>query len=113
LILTRLLEDRVAVQGTMLRSTIHTVPADEYWPVMAATRRSNREWLSRAQGPQVASTDMAALARAIREELADGPLRVAELSERLDNRGFPPRALTWASPWVEMLRIPPSGTWER
>jgi hypothetical protein len=56
---------------------------------------------------------MGAVARAIREELAGGPMRIGDLSERLVERGYPPRAATWAATWVPMVRVPPSGTWER
>lgn len=111
--LTQLLEERRAVQGTMLRVTIHTVSSAEYWLVMAGIERSNRAWSARVQAPQMGSTDMAAVADAVRDELADGPLRFAELAERIERRGFPPRAAAWAQTWVPMLRVPPSGTWER
>lgn len=111
--LTRALEERRAVQGTMLRATIHTVAAGDYWPTMAGVRRINREWYSRVQAREIGSTDMAAVARAIREELADGPLRMAELTKRMVARGFPQRATAWAGTWVDMVRVPPSGTWER
>ena len=110
--LTRALEDRSAVQGTMMRGTIHTVSSADYWPMMAGISRINREWFSK-QVRAMAETDMVAVGSAVREELADGPLRVAELTARLEARGFPPRSAGWASWWVESLRVPPSGTWER
>ena len=110
--LTRALEERRVVQGTMLRGTIHTVSAADYWPAMAGVSRINREWFSK-QVRVMAETDMPAVARAVREELAAGPLRIGELSDRIAARGFPPRAAFWASWWVELLRVPPSGTWER
>jgi Winged helix DNA-binding domain len=111
--LTRLLEERRAVQGTMLRVTIHTVSAADYWPTMAGIRRANREWSARVQGREIGSTDLEAVAAAIREELAGGPLRATELTDRLERRGFPRRAFAWAATSVEMVRVPPSGTWER
>jgi hypothetical protein len=111
--LTGALEERRAVQGTMMRATIHTVAADDYWPMMAGIRRFNREWYAKAQAAAIGATDMEAVADAIREELAGGPLRIGHLSERLAERGFPPRAATWAATWVDMVRVPPSGTWER
>lgn len=110
--LTRALEDRRAVQATMMRATIHTVSAADYWPMMAGVRRVNREWYTRVQR-DIAATDMEAVADAVRVELADGPLRMAELTDRLAARGFPPRASNWAGLWVDMVRVPPSGTWER
>jgi hypothetical protein len=111
--LTKALEERRAVQGTMLRATIHTVSAADYWPTMAGVRRVNREWYARVQAREVGSTDMEDVALAIREELGDGPLRMGELTKRIVARGFPERASAWAATWVEMVRVPPSGTWER
>ena len=111
--LTQALEDRRLVQGTMMRATIHTVSAVDYWPMMAGVRRINREWYARVAASAIGETDMSAVANGIREELADGPLRFAELSERIAARGFPERAAAWAQAWVEMVRVPPSGTWER
>ena len=111
--LTRALEERRAIQGTMMRATIHTVSAADYWPIMAGVRRANREWFGRAQAAAIGDIDMTAVAAAVREELVDGPLRMAVLSERLVRRGFPPRAASWAGMWVDLVRVPPSGTWER
>jgi hypothetical protein len=111
--LTQALTDRRVVQGTMMRGTIHTVSAADYWPMMAGIGRVNREWFSKAQAAAMAGTDMKAVAAAVRGELADGPLRQAELAERLQSRGFPRSVLTWAGLWVEIVRVPPSGTWER
>lgn len=111
--LTQALEERRAIQGTMLRATIHTVSAADYWPTMAGVRRANREWYARVQSREIGSTDMAAVARAMREELANGPMRMGELTRRIAERGFPERATAWAATWVDMVRVPPSGTWER
>ncbi len=110
--LTHALEERRAVQGTMMRVTIHTVSAADYWPMMAGIRRVNREWFARVQRG-IAPDDMQAVVAAVREELAHGPLRMAVLTERLVARGFPPRSAGWAGLWVDMVRVPPSGTWER
>jgi len=49
--LTRALEDRRAVQGTMMRITIHLVSAGDYPLVAAGTRPSRRAgWLRYHQG---------------------------------------------------------------
>ena len=111
--LTRALEGARAIQGTMMRATIHTVSAADYWPMMAGIGRVNREWYSKVQAGPMAGTDMEAVARAVREELASGPLRVRELTERVVAHGFPGPAAGWAGLWVELVRVPPSGTWER
>ena len=111
--LTCLLESRRVVQGTMLRVTIHTVSAADYWPTMAGIRRANRAWSARVHAREIGSTDMEAVTAALRDELAAGPLRASEVTDRLERRGFPRRAFAWAATWVEMVRVPPSGTWER
>ena len=111
--LTQALEEARAIQGTMMRATIHTVSAADYWPMMAGIRRVNRQWYAKVQARAMAGTDMDAVAAAVREELSDGPLRVRELAERVEARGFPAPAAGWAGLWVELVRVPPSGTWER
>jgi hypothetical protein len=111
--LTEALEERRLIQGTMMRGTIHVVSAADYWPMMAGIARVNREWLSKAQAREIGGTDLDAVADAVRQELADGPLRFAVLKERLAARGLPERAAGWAGFCVAMVRVPPSGTWER
>jgi hypothetical protein len=111
--LTEALEQRRVVQGTMMRATIHTVSARDYWPMMAGVRRINREWYTRVAASAIGETDLTKLAAAVRAELARGPLRAAELADRLAAHAFPPPAFNWAQTWVDLLRIPPSGTWER
>jgi hypothetical protein len=110
--LTRALEQRRAIQATLMRATIHIVSARDYWPMLAGIRRINREWYSRAD-PEIGATDMAAIAIAVRDALADGPLRMAELVKRVEALGVPPRAAARSGLWVDMVRVPPSGTWER
>ena len=95
-----------------MRATIHTVSAADYWPMLAGIRRVNREWYSRAD-PEIGATDMDAVAAAVRVALADGPLRMAELVTRVEAMGHPPRAASRSGLWVDMVRVPPSGTWER
>lgn len=111
-ILTQALEERRAIQATIMRVTIHTVSASDYWRMIAGVRQANREWFARTQRA-LGGIDMEALADAARVELADGPLRMSALNERLVSRGFPDRAANWAGFWVDLVRVPPSGTWER
>ncbi len=111
--LTHALERRDVVQGTMLRGTIHVVSAADYWPMMAGIERINRQWFSKVQAREIGDTDLDEVVAATREALANGPLRLTELTERLVDRGFHPRAAAWAGFSVPMVRVPPSGTWER
>jgi hypothetical protein len=111
--LTRALEDRRAVQATLLRVTIHIVSAADYPPFTEAIRRSRREWWERATRRELAGVDVEAAAALVRERLAAGPARQAELTGLLAERGFPKAVWTGVGLWVDMVRVPPSGTWER
>jgi hypothetical protein len=111
--LTQALEERRVIQGTLMRATIHVVSASDYWPMMAGIERINREWYAKVQAREIGGVDLDHVVAATREELAEGPLRINELTERLVGRGFPARAAAWAAFSVPMARVPPSGTWER
>jgi Winged helix DNA-binding domain len=105
---TRALERRTIVQATLMRTTIHLASARDYWPLEVAVRegriaawaRSHRDYDGRAWNDA---------ARRLRERLAEaGPLRRAEVDELLGKdfgRGI--HAV------VPLVRVPPSGTWER
>jgi hypothetical protein len=49
----------------------------------------------------------------VREQLAGGPRRATELREFLGSRGYP--AFVWSGlpAWLDLVRVPPSGTWEQ
>jgi Winged helix DNA-binding domain len=111
--LTRALEEREVVQATLMRATIHTVSAADYWPMTIGVRRVRREWFEKVSRREISSIDTEGLAAAVREELAPGPLSMTELTDRVVARGFPPAAARWAGIWVDLVRVPPSGTWER
>jgi hypothetical protein len=110
--LTRALEDKAVIQGTLMRGTIHTVSAADYWPMLAGIRRINREWYMQVAARELAGIDMGAVAAAVRELLAGGPMRSAALTAALEERGFPLRAAKAAGWWVDLVRVPPSGTWD-
>ena len=111
--LTTALEQRRAVQGTLMRSTIHIVSAGDFPLFAAGIRNSRREWWTRIQRSQIEGIDMDAVARLLRDRLTRGPARVPELKELLSAAGFPPVTWQGAGIWVEMLRVPPSGTWDQ
>jgi hypothetical protein len=111
--LTKALEQRRAVQGTLMRVTIHLVSARDY-PIFAeGIRKGRRDWWLRVQRKQVEGLDMGMVARRLRRRLADGPRRQAELIDDLQAEGVPPIAWSGAGLWVDLVRVPPSGTWER
>lgn len=111
--LTRALEERRAVQATMMRATIHTVSAADYWPMTVGIRRVRREWFDKVSRREIDQLDTEAAADAVRQELAEGPLPMSELTDRIVARGLPATAARWAGMWVDLVRVPPSGTWER
>jgi DNA glycosylase AlkZ-like len=99
--LTRALERRSVVQATLMRTTIHTVSTRDYWLFAAGLRQAQHEWQLRVDKPVTASA-MRRHAERIRKELAGGPRSAKELELR-DHVGL----------WIELVRVPPSGTWER
>jgi hypothetical protein len=103
--LTQALERRRAVQGTLMRTTIHIVSSGDYPLFAAATRESRREGYRR----RVGDTDMPAVAARVRRALADGPRRRSELVEVVGD------TTVWngIGAWVDLVRVPPSGTWDR
>ena len=111
--LTQALVNRAAVQGTLMRSTIHTVSAADYPVLLAGVRSGRREWWLRVVRSQVQGLNMDAVARIVRERLAHGPARAPELKELLASNGIAPVAWSGVGLWVDMIRVPPSGTWDR
>jgi hypothetical protein len=80
--------------------------------MIAGVRRINREWYTRIAGPALAGIDMEAAVRTARELLADGPMRFADLAAALGDRGFPMPAVKALGFSMDLVRIPPSGTWD-
>lgn len=112
--LTRALERRTLIQGTSLRSTIHTVSSADYWPFVIAVQASQQAWWLRVvKGQGLDAARMEAAANDARRLLADGPLRAADLIERLGEAGHPRESFNGLGLWLPMVRVPPSGTWER
>ena len=107
--LTRALERRRVIQGTLMRSTIHLVSAADYWPLAVAVREARRSWWHRATRREVSAAEMEAAAERLGEALAGGAtLRRTEIDALI---GKP--AARGANLWVDLVRAPPSGTWER
>jgi hypothetical protein len=100
--LTRALERGALVQGTLLRSTIHLVSAREYWLYAAGIRQALRDWQLRVD--RETERTMRRRAERLQAALAEGPKTAKDLGPLL--RGH-------TSLWVELVRLPPSGTWER
>ena len=111
--LTEALHKRRVIQGTLLRSTIHMVSPRDYWLFLAAVRQPRQEWWRRVTRHQVAEGDIEGAISILREQLADGPQRADHLKKVLADRGLPSIAWNGLALWLEMVRIPPSGTWEQ
>ena len=111
--LTEALEDRSVIQATVMRATIHMVSAADY-PLMAeATRGTRAAWWARTMKARLGDLDMDEVARATRDILAGGPRRAAEIKAALEALGYPPIAWAGVGQWLDMVRVPPSGTWRR
>jgi Winged helix DNA-binding domain len=103
--LTDALEDRSIIQATLMRTTIHMVPRREFWAYSLGVRRARRAWGLRVNADVPAATTEAGAER-LRVALADGPRSVKEL-------GLVSGFLGLVGLWVDLVRVPPSGTWDR
>jgi len=108
--LTRALERKRAIQGTLMRSTIHVVSARDYWPFAEGTGPSREAWWLRVHRKEVGDdVDLAKVRKRLRSELAGRIWHRDELAELLRAHG----STIWTGAWVPLVRVPPSGTWER
>jgi DNA glycosylase AlkZ-like len=104
--LTRALERRSVVQATLMRATIHLVSKRDFWPFAVAIREPRRRWWERTNPDR--PRDMVAAGKRLRGFLADGPRRRAEIEKFLGRE----QALGVGA-YVDLVRAPPSGTWEQ
>lgn len=111
--LTRALERRSIVQGTLMRGTIHVVSARDHPLLAAGVREARREWWLPVSRSRHLDVDYPAMAAVADRLLADGALRRKDLVERLEEAGFPREAFEGMGFWIDLVRIPPSGTWDR
>jgi hypothetical protein len=107
----RALERRSAVQGTLLRATIHLVSSNDYWTMAIAVRRARREAWLRARVPRgYSAAQVSTAARRLRARLGDGTMSRKEIHELLGSDSVVTNAVNL---WLDLIRVPPSGTWER
>ena len=100
--LTRALERRTVVQGTLMRETIHLVSRRDYWPLALGVRSARRDWALRID-KTLTEDEQQLRAERLRAALADGPR----------GREVEPLVRGHLMLWVDVVRVPPSGTWER
>lgn len=105
--LTEALVDRSVIQATLLRTTIHMVSRREFWRYALGIRDARRAWALRIDREGADEATHVAAADRLRAALAAGPRTVRELDGLVT--GF----VGNAGLWLDLVRVPPSGTWER
>jgi Winged helix DNA-binding domain len=105
--LDRALERRTVVQGSLMRITIHLVSARDWWPFADGVREARRGYLLRTQ--KRSEREFEAAARKLRARLAGTTMTQSEMRDLL---GEPGGQLS-AAVWLDLVRVPPSGTWAR
>jgi Winged helix DNA-binding domain len=109
--LTKALLDARIVQAWVMRCTIHMVSARDYWPLTEAVREQRRGWWLRSPRG-LTEADMRAAADTVAARLADGPRKQAELVAAIVADGLPAAAFSGVQLWLDLVRVPPAGTWE-
>jgi winged helix DNA-binding protein len=107
--LRRALEKRRAVQGTLMRNTIHLVSAADYPLLAAGTRASRRASFLRGHKRTLGEEELDEAIAAARGALAGTSLSRAELKPVVASSPL------WngVNACEDVVRVPPSGTWER
>jgi hypothetical protein len=108
--LTRALERKSVVQATAMRITIHMVSARDYPLFTEGVRAHRRKSWTQAHGKRVDMKKVPAVARRVASLLEDGPRWRRELVEEL---GVDSSTWNGVGMWVDLVRAPPSGTWDR
>ena len=105
--LTRALERRSVIQATLMRHTIHLVSRADYWPLALAVRESRRAHWRTAVRDAPTPQAMAGAARRLRSAM-NGTISRKEIEALLGRTRASGVGL-----WIDLVRVPPSGTWER
>jgi hypothetical protein len=106
---TRALERRAVIQATLMRATIHLVSKRDFWPFALAIDDPLREWWFRATKRRREERRLRVIDTRSRSLLAEGPKRKKEILETL---GIPASDFAGVGLWTQLVRVPPSGTWE-
>jgi len=106
--LTRALERKTVVQSTLMRTTIHLVSRGDYWPFTVGIRRHRREQWLRAH--KADRRKIEAACRKLRPHFKGGSLSQAEVDEILSANAATRNGVGL---FLDLVRVPPSGTWER
>jgi hypothetical protein len=105
--LTRALRRRTVVVGTLMRVTIHLVSARDYWPFAEGVREARRRIM--VKNTPYDENHFVAGAKRVRSAIAGTTMTTAEMRQLLGERG----GYISAGYWIDLVRVPPSSTWER
>jgi hypothetical protein len=106
--LTRALRRKTVVQGTLMRTTIHLVSRGDYWPFIVGIRRRRREhWV---RGHKADRRKIEAASRKLRPHFDGGSLTQDEVDEILSADAATRNGVGL---FLDLVRVPPAGTWER
>ena len=104
--LTRALERRSVIQASMMRATIHLVSKRDYWP-FARDPPGAEDLVAADARPRPRAEEGLGERPQSRRALADGTLSRAEIDSLLGE------AVDGVGLFLDLVRVPPSGTWER
>ena len=110
--LTRALARRSVIQGTLMRETIHLVSRRDYPLFAAGIRTSGQEWWRRVNKVP-SEVDLRDFAARVRPFLQGSTRSRAEIEERVRKLGSPTTSLWGFAHWIDLVRVPPSGTWDQ
>jgi DNA glycosylase AlkZ-like len=113
--LSRLVEERAAVRGTLMRSTVHLVTARDFRGLRAVLQGvMERHFGSSAFARRIAGVDRAALLAAGRELVESEPCGTADLARALGPRwpDADAESLAYAIRFLlPLVQVPPRGLW--
>jgi hypothetical protein len=92
-----------------MRSTIHLVSSADYWPIAEGVGPSRQEWWHRTWGKEFSREEIDRIAVRLDRELAGRVWPRKELDEQMRSH----HTTVWSGAWVALIRVPPSGTWNR
>ena len=106
--LTDALKRREVVQGTTLRGTIHLLTPEFFQLSNDAVREERTAWWFRSTGRND-QVEMRSIAQKIAVALRGGPRKRTDLMKEL---GIDSATWNGATNYLDLIRVPPSGTWE-
>ncbi len=108
--LTAALERKKVAQGTLMRQTIHLVSAGDWWPIQIAVRDPRRKaWEAYGERGKRKQEVLDAVKK-MKQAMADGPLTRKEAGELIGGDSV---VFNGTQAFLDQVRVPPSGTWER